>query len=171
VNRSHLTAREAEELYERWYDGVAQRVREAAALAHGRRDRHRSDLADLRRDLGAVELRWLLEPEPEARPGTPAHAAAEADRQLTEAEAQHAWGAHKSAIVYLQQAYIAANRAVELAEPEPRPEMRYERAEGPLPPRPPARAQPDETTVIGRPDGPDEPDDPGWHLPIPNQRT
>ena len=165
MNRSHLTAREAGELYEHWYDCVAQRVRETAAMAHGRRDRYRSDLADLRRDLGSVELRWLLEPEPEARPGTPAHAAAEADRFLAEAEQHHGWGEHKAAIVWLQQAYRAARLATELADGAVAPQVRRVLVEGPIPPRPPAleaiRADPDEL---------DDPEGPGSGLPIPRQR-
>lgn len=164
MNRSHVTAREAEELYKRWYDSVAHRFREAAAKAHGRRDRHRSDLEDLHRDLAAVELRWLLEPEPDARPGTPAQMLADADRLLAEAEQQHAWGAHKAAIVYLQQAYIITNQAMELIGVKP--EARYELANGPIPPRPPARGR-----AASEADQPDEPDDPGWHPQIPHQRS
>lgn len=163
MNRSHVTAREAEDLFERWYDSVAHRVREAAAKTGGRRDRHRSDLEDLHRDLASVELRWLLEPEPDGQPGTPAQMLAEADRFLAEAEQHHAWGAHKAAIVYLQQAYIAANRAIELADLKP--EVRDELADGPMPPRPPARERAESEA-----DQPDEPDDPGWHLQIPHQR-
>jgi hypothetical protein len=163
MNRPHVTAREAEELFDRWYDSVANRVREAAAKARGRRDRHRSDLEDLHRDLASVELRRLLEPEPEARLGTAAQAVAEADRFLAAAERHHARGAHKAAIVWLQQAYIAAKQAIELADVKP--EVRYELADGPIPPRPPARGQAEADT-----DQPDDPDDPGWHLQIPNQR-
>ncbi|WP_034268038.1 hypothetical protein [Actinospica robiniae] len=166
MNRPHVTAREAEELFERWYDSVAHRVREAAAKARGRRDRHRSDLEDLHRDLGSVELRWLLEPEPEARPGTAGQAVAEADRFLAEAEQHHAWGAHKAAIVWLQQAYIAANQALEWAETTASPEVRYELADGPLLPGPGPRLRADSDT-----DRPDDPDGPGPRLQIPHQRS
>lgn len=162
MNRSHITAREAENLYVRWYDSVAQRVREAAAQARGRRDRYRSDLADLHRDLGSVELRGLLEPEPEALPGTSAQAAADADGCLAEAEQQHAWGAHKAAIVWLQQAHIAANLAIELADGTVKPELIVD---GPISPRPPAPAQTDRNA-----DQPEGPDDPGWFPQIPAPR-
>ncbi|WP_157436414.1 hypothetical protein [Actinospica robiniae] len=162
MNRPHLTAREAQELFEHWYDSVADRVREAAAKARGRGDRHRSDLEDLHRDLGSVELRRLLEPEPEARPGTAAQAVAEADMLLAEAEQHHAWGAHKAAIVWLQQAQIAANLAIELAGGTAKLEAIVE---GPIPPRPATSARPEDG-----PDQPQGPDDPDWFPQIPAPR-
>lgn len=166
MNRAHLTARETEDLYQRWYDSVAHRVREAAAQTRGRRDRHRSDLADLHRDLASVDVRGLLESEPEARPGAPARAAAEADSFLAEAEQQHAFGAHKAAIVWLQQAQIAANLALELAGGAVKPEVRRVLVEGPIPPRPPAPARAEAV-----PNLPEDPEDPDWFLRIPHQRA
>ena len=165
MNRPHVTAREAEELFERWYESVADRVREAAAKARGRRDRHRGDLADLHRDLGSVELCGLLEPEPGGRPGSPAQAAANADSCLAEAEQQHAWRAHKAALAWLQQAQIAANLAVRLASGTAKPAVRRVLVEGPIPPRPPAPegTEPDAERQVG-------PEDPDWFPPFPAPR-
>jgi hypothetical protein len=163
VNRSHVTATEAEDLYRRWYDSVAGQVREAAATARGRRSRHRSDLEDLHRHLGSVDLRQLLEPEPEALPGTPAQAVADADRFLAEAEQHHAWGVHKAAIVWLQQAYAAANLAIEPADTAASPGAYGDLIDGPIPPRPDARI--DIETDLTDLDGP------GTGLPIPRQRS
>lgn len=160
MNQPRLTDREAAALYERWHEHTEQLIRSAVAKAHGRRDRHASDLADLERDLGSVNLRGLLEfdTEPEAAPGTPAHAVADAARFLTIAEQHHTAGAHKPAIAYLQFAHTAADLAIHLADkPTGRPAAR--RTYGQIPPRPPARTRCAES-----------PQEPGGHLPIPTQR-
>lgn len=166
MNRPHITAREAEDLYHRWYDTVANRVREAAVKARGRRDRHRGDLEALYHQLDAVDLRGLLEPEPDAQAGTPTRAVAEADRLLAEAEQHHAWGAHKTALVWLQQAHHAANHTIELLTGgTAKPDIRLLRSDGPIPPQPTGKADTD-----NRADDPADPGD-GPLLPIPRQRT
>lgn len=165
MNRSHLTNDECAQLYAQWCEKVAGRVRAAAAKAQGRPDRHRGDLVDLHRDLAAVDLRGLLESEPEAQPGTALQAVAEADVYLAEAEQQHACGAYKAAVVWLQQAYIAANRAIGLltraSDSQPVTACSDELAQSGL--RAPGRPE----HAPAQTEGPDNPD---WFARIPAPR-
>lgn len=166
MNRTHLTDYECAQLYAQWCEKVAGRVRAVAAKAHGRPDRHRGDLEDLHRDLGSVDLRGLLEPEPAAQPGTPIQAVAEADAYLAEAGRQHACGAYKAALVYLQQAHLSANHAVRLLRRTANPGVHDALTEGRIPPRPPAPA-----AATAEPDQPQDPDSgPGPVAWIPRQR-
>lgn len=151
----HLSAREACELYTLWLERVEDRVRLAHAKVHGRRDRHVSDLADLKRDLASVNLRPLLEPEYAPMPGTPLHAAVNARMFLEEAEQYFTCNSPKLAIVKLQLAYESARIAIKLLEEaitEPDAVLR---------PAPAAPALPAFGT--GEPDG-------GWFVSIPGQR-
>lgn len=164
MNRPHTTAREAEHLHARWYDAVAVRVREAAVKARERLDRHRSDLEALHHGPGAVDLHGPLEPEPDAAPGTPARAVADADRLPAEAEQHHAWGAHTIALVWLQQ----ANHIIDLlARCTAKPDIRPRRSDGPIPPPPTAHTD----TGRGDPDEGGSPGDTGAAARIPRQPT
>lgn len=116
MNGAYLTSREAAALFEHWHERVEELIRKAATKARGRQDRHRSDLADLYRDLASVNLYGLPDLDLPTLPGTPARAVVDAVRFLDEAEQQHAFNAHKAALARLQYAYTAANLAIELAD-------------------------------------------------------
>ncbi|WP_034267150.1 hypothetical protein [Actinospica robiniae] len=150
-----LSAREAHELYTLWLERVEERVRTAYAKVHGRRDRHASDLADLKRDLVSVNLRPLLEPEYVPMPGTPLHAAVNARMFLEDAEQYFTCDSPKLAIVKLQLAYESARIAIKLLDEAVTGLVAV------LPPSSPAPGMP--TFDSGEPDG-------GWFVSIPGQR-
>lgn len=103
-----LTDHEAAELYELWHERVAHSVRRAHARANGRPDTHSTDLANLHRDLLAINLHTVGLPEPSAAAGTALEAAQSARRFLAYAEEDNARAEHLSAILWLQGACAEA---------------------------------------------------------------